>query len=71
MNAYVSRTGLMPDSIATPAKTESAQPDFSHGLLEFRTKSQDRLTDNRAFRIRASTAGSVASPTPASSPLNA
>jgi azurin len=23
----------MTDSIATPAKTESAQPDFSHGLL--------------------------------------
>jgi hypothetical protein len=25
----------MPDSNRTPAKTESAQPDFSHSLLEF------------------------------------
>jgi hypothetical protein len=27
----------MADSIATPAKTESNQPDFSHGLLDFCT----------------------------------
>jgi hypothetical protein len=27
----------MADSIATSAKTESAQPDFSHGLLDFCT----------------------------------
>jgi hypothetical protein len=27
----------MTDSIATPAKTKSAQPDFSHSLHDFRT----------------------------------
>jgi hypothetical protein len=27
----------MADSIATPAKTESAQPDFSHGLVDLCT----------------------------------
>ncbi len=30
----------MPDSIATPAKTESVQPNFSHGLLEFCTREE-------------------------------
>jgi hypothetical protein len=36
----------MPDSIATPAKTESNRPEFPHGLQEKRTTRNRR--ENRA-----------------------